>query len=447
MKNRLGLLRLGIFSTLLLIIVFVLSASAYAEDLKYSLKAKANVQGIYYENKRLASDNTVDYSYIEMDVQLKPKITYENTSLNMFISVHDETWKDPTLIDVVTDINDDGTYDTTTLRSPVDDDENVKFEQIWIEHKFSEKICLEAGLMPANTWGTDFNDKPLSYSDDEDERYKLQLTYGLSTSLPVELHAAYEKLGENGSDRREDAEKDDGDAFELGATISAGNITIQPMVHYENRSDADLNQSDDGYTRTAFYLALSGSFDNIGFEAELVSDRYAFDDYVGAPHDDFSLLGYYANVWTKLNGITVGALYAYGSFDEDEQVGLDLGDDFDSTYLLGDGIRWGRATSDSACGDSEDLYGMSVAKIYAEQKFLDKKLTIKPEFAYVMSNQKDNFLEDATAWEFDLFGAYKISKKLTYYGYAGYADVSYDVAGVEDPEPAYKLAHKLEFKF
>jgi hypothetical protein len=74
-------------------------------------------------------------------------------------------------------------------------------------------------------------------------------------------------------------------------------------------------------------------------------------------------------------------------------------------------------------------------------------LTLSAYAAYVMSNQEDNAYEDATAWELGLGSAYKITDNLTYSVYGAYADISYDVAGIDDPDSVYILANAIEFTF
>ena len=94
------------------------------------------------------------------------------------------------------------------------------------------------------------------------------------------------------------------------------------------------------------------------------------------------------------------------------------------------------------------MVGMTTMKLYVDGiKTPVAPLTLSTYFAYVMSNQEGNNFEDATAWEFGLGGNYKITDNLSYKPYMAYADISYDVAGIDDPDSVYILANAIELTF
>jgi len=241
-----------------------------------------------------------------------------------------------------------------------------------------------------------------------------------------------------------------------------------------------------------YSLAFDGELGPVSFESEFNYNDYKLEAGDGAIDEDWYTWGAYLNVWKALDSMTVGATFAYGSFGKSQykdftgiiaaaqddidinipgaiaaglmtpeegaaaitklkgaqalakgirdSTAFDFEDDFNSTVILGDEYCWG--------GNGDDLQGMTLLKLYVNDiKTGIDPLTLYTYAAYVMSNQKDNAYEDATAWELSLGAAYKITDNLTYSVYGAYADINYDVTGIDDPDSVYVIANAIEFNF
>ena len=215
-------------------------------------------------------------------------------------------------------------------------------------------------------------------------------------------------------------------------------------------------------------LALNGDLGAVSFESEINYKMYNVEVSALNVDEDFSTLGLYLKVWKALDAMTPGIVLAYGSYDTalgdavydaaltanpyDELVlaalagkaAFDFEDDFDSTIILGDEYGW---------GGGDDLAGASLIKIYVDDIATGMDpLSLNFYAAYVMSNQEKtdlaaNAYEDATAWEAALGADYKITDNLKYSVYGAYADISYDVTGIDDPDSVYVLANAIKFSF
>ncbi|MGI6386319.1 MAG: hypothetical protein ACOX2W_04160, partial [Desulfomonilia bacterium] len=222
-------------------------------------------------------------------------------------------------------------------------------------------------------------------------------------------------------------------------------------------------------------LAFNGDLGPVSFEAEINYKMYNLEVAGTTPigaldfDEDWETLGLYLNVWKALDAMTPGFVFAYGSYDDGiakdiraagpagafltnflGSAAFDFEDDFNSTIILGDEYCWG--------GPGDDIQGMTLFKLYVNDiKTGIDPLTLSGYAAYVMSNQKGlipygtdwvrNPYKDATAWEVALGAAYKITDNLTYSVYGAYADIDYDVTGIDDPDSVYMIANAIEFNF
>ena len=148
----------------------------------------------------------------------------------------------------------------------------------------------------------------------------------------------------------------------------------------------------------------------------------------------------------------MGAKFAYGSWDEDGGLknpatgkftgaGCDFREDFKSNLILGDEITF---------GGGEDLVGMTLIQPYIKSVKLGMdKLTGSASFGYIMSNQKETALEEATAMELDLGVQYKLTDNFLYKVDAGYADISTEKKyyGNSGPDPIMVLKHEVIVTF
>lgn len=398
------------------------------------------------------------YGFYEQDINLFPKIAVGNTSLNMKIAVTDIYWgaRDAdTDENIKSELQNAGNNNAAaTASSDGEEDDNISVERAYITHKFGDKATLEVGLMDGTVWGTTF-------ADDKTGRWRVKL----SANTPVGVVGGIlEKVEDEGVLFGD--EGDDSDNYAIFAVTKAGSVYIKPLIYYV-APDGLIDGSGDGLTRLYLSLAFNGDLGPVSFESELNYNDYNAQAANGVVDVDFSTYGFYFNVWKALGTMTPGVVLAYGSQDADGiaelsanglaalagNATLDFDDDFNSTVILGDEYGW---------GGGDDLKGMTLLKLYVNDiKTGVDPLTLSAYFAYVMSNQDDgdatgvagnaaayrSTYKDATAWELSVGAAYKITDNLVYTPYAAYADISYDVNGIEDPDSVYVLANAIEFTF
>lgn len=456
-----------------LAILIVLFASAAWAEVKFELSGDMHARGSYWKNFSqggpAADYESENYSDYDGDVNLYPKISVGDTSLNMKIAIRDETWGKVDRDDLEVDTNPDtnSVYNSYTGSK----DDNINIERAYLQHKFGKNTTLEVGLMDGQVWATSFADYLMG-------RYRVKLVQMTPFGA---LGALVEKDAELG-DAFKDSEKDDYDSYALFAVTKAGSVYIKPLIFYVYNGgwnkmappiptqaglvDVGLTTIDaDNDALTVLYLALGfdGTLGPIEFESELGYKKYDAEGSIRAVNDDNSAIpagtvlstfdndwtiwGAYLNIWKTLDGMRPGLILTYGSWDDEggptkAGFGWDNRDDFCSNLILGDWIAWGDNT-----GADEDIVGMTLIKPYIADVKLADKLSASASFGYIMSNQKDNAYEDATAWEVDLGVAYSITDNLVYSVDAGYADISYDVEGVEDPDGIILAQHKIKFKF
>ena len=241
-------------------------------------------------------------------------------------------------------------------------------------------------------------------------------------------------------------------------------------------------------------LAFNGDLGAVSFESEFNYKMWTAESEDTSDLDeDWETFGIYLNFYKALDAFTPGIVIAYGSYDDtlykkanselaaveadgaaaaaalaggdvptalalqasarlharnailagtlaDTYQSFDFEDDFDSTIILGDEFCWG--------GGGDDLMGMTLIKLYADDiKTGIKPLTLFGYAAYVMSNQDDTDYEDATAWEVAFGSNYAITSNLNYSVYGAYADMDYDVDGIDDPDAVYMVANSITFNF
>lgn len=445
-----------------LAILIVLFASAAWAEVKFEMSGDMHARGSYWKNFNQAgpaadyeSDSYMDY---DGDVNLYPKISVGDTSINMKIAIRDETWAYVDNDSTVT-LNPDTSSVYNKYTSSKDD--NINIERAWLQHKFSENTILDVGLMDGQVWATSFGDYLMG-------RYRVKITQRTPFGVVGGLVEKDVELG----GLVKDSEKDDYDSYAIFAVTKLGDIYVKPLVFYVDNSAVlsssaagigalPIGESSDGIKLLYLALGFDGKLGPLEFESELGYKKAKWEDfkqladYAGlnpalaafANAKDSSVWGAYLNVWKPLDGMTPGLTLAYGSWDDEAGRtgtgwGFDFRDDFCSNLILGDWIAWSDIT-----GNDEDLVAATLIKPYISNVKLADKLSASASFGYIMSNQKDNVYEDATAWEVDLGVAYKITDNLTYSIDAGYADISYDVDGIEDPDEIMLLQHKIKFVF
>lgn len=427
-----------------LVLLFASTASA---EVKFSMTGSYWAEGKYWFNYNSTPDTKANYNdtsfgFYEQDINLFPKITVDNTSLNFKIAITDTNWGDYT---------ENGSSDekvTQTVDTPAIDD-NMQIERAYITHKFNDMYTLEVGLMDGTVWGTTFG-------DDKQPQWRVKGTANTSMGL---IGGVLEKDADIGAVTLDAAgERGDVDSYGLFGVTKVGSVYIKPLFWY-----VDAMNNDTGFTVFNPVFAFTGDLGPVSFESEINYKMYESKVAAVDYDESFTTLGIYLNVFKALGNMTPGLILAYGSYDKDNAEaaaglalvpnaaiqalaaklnyysGFDFEDDFDSSYILGDEYGF---------GGGDDLRGMSLIKLYVDDiKTPMAPLTLFAAAEYVMSNQKDNDYEDATAYELGLGANYKITDNLNYTVFANFADISYDVTGIDDPDSVYVLGNSIKFSF
>jgi len=417
-------------------LMLLVAGSAYAQA-TFSMTGSYWAEGKYWFNFNPDPDQEANYKdtsfgFYEQDINLFPKISVGNTSLNFRLAITDVNW---------------GDSGPDSLDDSLDDD-NFLVERAFITHKFNDVFTLDVGLMDGTQWGTTF-------ADDKQGRWRVKLTANTSVGVVGGvLEKVWERgaVGENARD-----EGDDVDHYGLFAVTKVGSVYVKPLIFYIDNRNA--NGHDNDVTMLNLVLAFNGDLGPLSFEAELNSKQFDADFSTPDLDEDWWLYGIYFNVWKELDTMTPGLLFAYASYDDEggpAKTGAGFGyeDDFDATVILDDQYAWGNAGGDG-------MVGMTTLKLYVNDiKTGIDPLTLSAYFAYVMSNQEDstvivggnpvriqNNFEDATAWEAALGASYRITDNLIYSVYGAYADINYDADNIDDPDAVYLIANAIEFNF
>lgn len=442
---------------LLAIVAFAFTLPAWAAA-NLTITGDYEVQGKQWKNQTFLgadpADKIVSYGFYEQELNLYPKLSLGATFVEMKLATHDVTWG-----------KDYHAYPTGSTETG-EHDFNLAVERCYLQHAFSKTLFIKAGLMDDGAWST-------SFGNDNEGSYKVMVGHMWKYGFIGGQINKYKEIGDATTD---DLDKDDRDGYIAYAITKLGGISIEPLIGYIVYSDfpnalgGPVGYDTDGLKVMVAYCGFRGEVAGLGFEAEVDYKDYKCDwkntvdpYYMVAGKNaavDYALYGFYLNAWKQLDTAKVGAILAYGSYDADAiwgaGAGFDFEDDFDSTLILGDDYVFGDTGSWSTTED--DLVGMTLIKLYANIAATDK-ITISPSAAYIISNQEKStkygdtteLLEEATAYEFDLEGSYKITDNLSYTIGGGYAKV--DLAKVatsgviDDPDPAYLLFHKLNFNF
>jgi hypothetical protein len=278
--------------------------------------------------------------------------------------------------------------------------------------------------MTGGAWGTAFADKGADVY-----RIKYVQPTSFATFIPI-----LEKSREGGSATV--GEDNDVDKYILGIVTKVADINVKPLFVWVDSNSAATTDTD----ILVFNLALDGAFGNIGWEAE-----FAVNDYDLETGTDYTVWGAYANVWGNLDALKIGALFAYGSYDDDAAKGFDFGDDFEAggALIMGDDILFGAAGSGNS---NNDLTAGTLFAVYADYAVNDK-LSLGAYFGYATCNFDDNSKWDgADVYEISADVTYKITDNLTYKVAAGTAQLEYGDS-TEDPDRAVEVYHKLSFSF
>lgn len=411
-----------------LLAVLMLSSVAYAAEVNFSGSYYA--RGNYKNNPTVSlEDDYSAFSNYDHELELWGRIDVSDTTFVRFrFEIADETWPGDsgtdTTVQATTDVNGDGNIDendTVTINQS-DTDDNLQTQRVIGGHTFGTGTKVELGRMTGGAWA-------YSFADNEGDKWRVKVSQPIPAGVLV---GVLEKNAENGSDT-EDSEKNDNDAYYLAAVLKAGELNIKPLLGYVQNGANDL--ADDSYDTITFIdLGIDGVFGIIGFETELVYQSLAFDE---TAIDDYSQYGIYFDVYAQLDAVKPGIFFAYGSVDEDSGGEFAFGDDFAAhgCQMLGDEFQFGN-TADQVSGAT--LFGAYVNFTASDA------LSFGAQLAYAKGNS-DASHEDDTAMDISLTGDYKITDAVTYSIGGGYAKIDRDTGS--DPDPGYKLYHKMKIAF
>ncbi len=430
------------------------------------------------------TDNSLGHSligsfgYFEQDINLYPKITFDNTSLNFRICITDVSWG--------TDGTDDG--EESIQNGQTTNDDNIDIERAYLKHKFNDTVSVDVGLQDGAAFGT-------SFGDDVSPRWRIKFTEVTKAGIFLQIYEKNVESGKPDAGATRNKDKDDGNSYGLAWIGKAGPITIKQLLWWSDASHLSANNDYRGVKIFNPKLAINGDLGPIGMEGEIDARRFAFTEGItgvssigGAAHQDdqnWWTYGLYLNIWAKaLDAMTPGMVLAYGSFKNDICLaspnrfqGFDFGDDFNSTLILGDEMAWG---GNGRTGVT-DLYGMSMIKLYLNDiKTPVKALTLNGYYAYIKSNQgnyerptmvgstvtyvyngvisdsEKNLYHNAHAWEAGVGANYKITENLAFTPYFSYASITYSNPTLnekygegnwEQPAPIWLAGTDLSFTF
>lgn len=388
-----------------LAMLFLGAGIASATD--FSLTGSYFVRGTYADNKDGTRQDTNSFGDYDHELSL------------------DANWKidDDTLVFARFEARDDNWADSSnpTEGSAGGDlanlDDNWIVEQVWGNHTFANGIEVQVGLMSANAWAGDF-------ANEGGEAYRVRAT------MPTAFGSLIGILQKNSETGEVD---EDNDTYILGLVSKVGGVGVKPLLVYTNNEAMDSDT-------IIFNLALDGTMGNVGWEAEAIYRDIEVDNGT-----DYDLHGIYGNIWTQLNALKVGALAAYGSYDEDAGQGFQFGDDFAAggALLLGDDVFLLNGDT-----NANDIQAATLFAVYCSYA-VNNKLTLGAYLGYADSNvdEATSIYDGADAWEVSVNGSYKITGNVTYSVAAGIAEVDLGDAAIIEPDEAIEINHKLSFSF
>ncbi|MCP3922579.1 MAG: hypothetical protein GY714_08350 [Desulfobacterales bacterium] len=340
-----------------------------------------------------------------------------------------------------------------------EEDENISVERAYFQTKIGP-ASLTFGLMDGRAWGTGFGDSTAGVW-----RVKAVVTTPIGAVVAV-----HEKSNENSdvtanADKNSSLNGDDNDIYYLGLITKAGPLYIKPLFVRANYNStyayapAWTNLGD--MEKTAYILALNGSFGDISIEAEF---GYQDIEWQTPNRDtlDYDVYGAYLHASMKMGESTAGFMFLYGGTTMNKAgstYGYAFGDDVCFLNILDDDMEVGRTDSTYAGAG-----GLTIYAAYFSMQVMDG-LTITPKVGYVLSNYADDAsTQDVgateyskthpadsvdTAWEIDIDCAYKINDAVTYTFGASYAslDMIDGIADADAPDDIILLQHQIKIVF
>jgi hypothetical protein len=416
-----------------MLIVFMAVGSAYAVDI--SVTGNDKIRGNYYDNISSVDSNSDrgTHMFYDHEIDIDPTINISDaTSIYIQMELNDATWTASNQGHTSGDVNDD-----------------VRVEYIYANHTFSTGTQFQGGQMPVGQWGYKFGD-----SEDPGWRLRVNQPLGGGTLIGI-LQKIVEAQDEGLAPvEGENSESKDADAYLLGWSGKAGDITIQPLIYYVQNGTAntDLGSSDTDNT-WVLDMAADGQHGMLGWEAEFIYMTTTMDGtnaVAGNDVDDQNVWGAYAGVNFNLGAVTPGLKIAYGSYSKDDG-SFSYGTDYDAGQLMifDEDVGFGPGVADPT---TEDIKGATTVMAYADFNVNDA-LSFYGGLAYLMSNSSDDGpWKDASAYELDIKGAYKITENVSYHVDCGYASIDWDsdprdATVTDNPDGITKIQHYLKIEF
>jgi hypothetical protein len=413
------------------------AGSAYAVDIETN--GKFYVRGSYVSNNdglQGGSSDAVSYGYYDSELDMNVDlIVSEATKIKLNFEAHDQDWMsgqtDGAAYSGTVTQNDDDSYSF----DGADLDDNIEIKRLFSTHTFSTGTTLDLGLMTGYAFGTDFG-------DNANGAWRVKVVQPIAMGVVGFIAQKDAEVGKAQS-TTEDAEKDDADTYYLFGDFNVADHKIMPLLIYSNNSFTVQDQDADGTKTMAIDLAAQGALGPLGYEAEVVYKNISTDV---ENTEDYSLYGVYANLWTEMGSTTVGGMLAYGSYDKDAGVGYGFGEDFTPTMFGAD-----FATIGASDMDLSEYNAVTLIQLYGDFA-MSEALSLFANGTYWMSNSEDNAWEDATGYEIDLGGAYKITENVTYDILAAYGQIEQDSGAADygandDTDAFYRLFHRFTINF
>ena len=414
-----------------MLVVFMAVGSAYAVDM--STTGSYKIRGNYEDNVSSidsSSDRGV-YMFYDHELILTPTLTISDaTKIDMKLELNDAVW----------DASNQG-HDSEDTK------DNIRVEHLYGSHTFGTGTQFQGGLVAVGEWGYKFGNT-------EEPGWRARINQPVGGGTLVAILQKVVEAQESGTDvEGENSESKDADAYLLGWVGKAGDIDIMPLIAYiqDGTGNTDPSSSDTD-SILQFLLAVGGQAGMVGWETEFNYKSTTLDgrNAVTDPDlDDQTAWGAYAGVNFDLGTVTPGLKIAYGSYSEDDGT-FAYGEDYDAggMMIFGEDVGFGPTMEK----DQGDVAGATTVTVYADFVVSDA-LSFFGGLAYLMSNSSDDGpWKDASAYELDVKGTYKLSDNVSYHVDGGYASIDWDsdpsaATVTDDPDGIMKIQHYLQIKF
>jgi hypothetical protein len=324
----------------------------------------------------------------------------------------------------------------------------VDVHKIYMEY-ISPVGKVRVGRTPAGAWAHDF----LSNATSADRI----MWWPSFVAKPFSLYFFTQKSVEN--DWYANESDSDNDVYKTTLKYKADNMVVMGAYSFYN----DKTASDSGdaydkqYSRAEVYANIN--IDNIYVEFESAYIFGDWADYDSATKDkDVDAWGAMLDIGMKMGDLNIGAMYYYGSGDNDSDSDVEslmtangggIGKDFNPYYIL-NGDHTGMLNNDEYSANADMVKaGVHCIGIHTDYK-VSEQLSLHGALAYAEADDAPKDVGDEYGWEVDLGAKYKLLDNLTYEVRAAYfdADDFFDDTGeADESDDLYMLSHHLTMTF